>query len=318
MNKPVLAALVAAGVLSACGGGGGGSGGTRPADPVPVATSSSSDPGPNPQLAPLGQVAAVDHHIDFTQQTALTPAGLGSFDSLNAMPAPEVSLANTPLIHVAIPDLNVDDVFDGPVTSTMVNGLRVDTSSKEDATTRRTVTYLAPDAASANPFKLQFSSLGVWNTTDIATGQMTNAAAFSVGTRTLGTDIPTNGTATYNGAMLGVAVEGTSQYSVTGNASALADFRARSIAVQTSNSMRTDMANGAAGVATAAPGYNMTGTLTYPAATNGLSGTMTTADGKTGTATGNFYGPQAAELGMTFNLKSQTGTTLVGGAALKR
>lgn len=314
MNKPVLAALVAAGILSACGGGGGGSGGTRPADPVPVATSSSSDPGPNPQLAPLGQVDAVDHHIDFTQQTALTPAGLGSFDSLNDMPAPEVSLANTPVIHVAIPDLGIDDVFDGPVTTTMVNGLRVDTSSKSDATTRRTVTYLAPDAASTNPLKLQFSSLGVWNTTDIASGQMTNAAAFSVGTRTLGTDIPTNGTATYNGAMLGVAVEGTSQYSVTGNASALADFRARSIGVQTSSSVRTDLATGVSG---AAPGYNMTGTLTYPAATNALSGTMTTTDGKTGTASGNFYGPQAAELGMTFNLKSQTGT-LVGGAALKR
>ncbi len=190
MNKPVLAALVAAGVLSACGGGGGGSGGTRPADSVPVATSSSSDPGPNPQLAPLGQVDAVDHHIDFTQQTLLTPAGLGSFDSLNTMAAPEVSLANTPSIRIAIPDLNVDgayqfdDVFGANElkSTSVVNGLRVDTSSVEDATTRRTVTYIVPDAASTNPFKLQFSSLGVWNTTDIATGQMTNAAARSAPT----------------------------------------------------------------------------------------------------------------------------------------
>jgi transferrin binding protein len=305
MNKQLLAALVAAGILSACGGGGGG-GGTRPGDSVPV---SSNEP-----LAPLGQVAATDHHIDYTQQTALTPAGLGSFDSLNAMPAPEVSLANTPQIRVAIPDLNVDDVFDGPVTTTMVNGLRVDTSSKADGTTRRTVTYLAPDAASTYPYKLQFSSLGVWNTTDVASGQMTNAAAFSVGTRTLGSDIPTTGTATYNGAMLGVAVEGGSQYSVSANASALANFGARNVSMQTTNSMRTDLATGAAG---AAPGYNMTGTLTYPAATNSLSGTLTTADGKTGAATGNFYGPRAAELGVTFNLGAPSGT-LVGGAALKR
>ncbi len=61
----------------------------------------------------------------------------------------------------------------------------------------------------------------------------------------------------------------------------------------------------------------MAGTLSYPAATNALSGTLTTADGKTGAATGNFYGPQAAELGVTFKLGSPSGT-LVGGAALKR
>jgi hypothetical protein len=298
MNKPALAALVAVGILSACGGGGG-SGGTRPGDPVPVASGD-----------------AVDHHIDFTQQTALTPAGLGSFDALNAAVTPEVWLSNAPSIRVAIPDLNIDDVFGAdPSTVSTTNGFfRVDTASVESGGTRRTVTYIVPDADSSNPYKLQFSSLGVWDSADAVTGQISNALAFSVGTRTVGSDIPTTGTANYFGAMLGVAVEGTSQYSVAGNASALADFGARSVSVQTTNTVRTDRATGAIG---AAPGYDMSGTLTYPVATNGLSGTMTTVDGKTGTATGNFYGPQAAELGMTFKLASPSGT-LVGGAALKR
>jgi transferrin binding protein len=309
MNKPVVAALVAAGILSACGGGGGGSGGTRPADTVPVASNDA-------QLAPLGQIAASDHHIDFTQQSTETPAGLGSFDALNAAVTPEVSLTNKPTIRVAIPDLGINDVFGSdPAAVSTVNGFfRVDTASVSDGVTRRTVTYIVPDLASTNPYKLQFSSLGVWSTTDIASGQLTNAIAFSVGTRTLGTDIPTTGTASYLGSMLGVAVEGSSQYSVAADASALANFGARSVAVQTTNSMRTDLSNSAA---SAAPGYNMTGTLTYPAATNALSGTMTTADGKTGTASGNFYGPQASELGMTFKLTSPSGS-LVGGAALKR
>jgi transferrin binding protein len=310
MNKPVLAALVAAGILSACGGGGG-SGGTRPADTVPVASSDS-----NPQLAALGQIPASDHHIDFTQQAALTPAGLGSFDTLNASVTPEVSLSNAPSIRVAIPDLGVDDVFGAdPATVSTTNGFfRVDTASVESGGTRRTVTYIVPDADSSNPYKLQFSSLGVWNTADAATGQITNAVAFSVGTRTLGTDIPTTGTANYFGYMLGIAVEGSNQFSVGANASAIANFGARSVAVQTTNSVATDLATKAVA---AAPGYDMSGTLTYPAATNALSGTMTTADGKTGTASGNFYGPQAAELGMTFKLASPSGT-LVGGAALKR
>jgi transferrin binding protein len=306
MNKPALAALVAAGILSACGGGGG-SGGTRPGDPVPV--------NGNQQLATLGQIPASDHHIDFTQQTTETPAGLGSFDALNAAVTPEVSLTNAPTIRVAIPDLGIDDVFGAAETTSSVAGFfRVDTASVESGGTRRTVTYIVPDADSSNPYKLQFSSLGVWDSADAATGQISNALAFSVGTRTLGSDIPTTGTANYFGAMLGIAVEGTSQYSVAGNASALADFGARSVSVQTTNTVRTDRATGLIG---AAPGYDMSGTLTYPAATNALSGTMTTADGKTGAASGNFYGPQAAELGMTFKLTSPSGT-LVGGAALKR
>jgi transferrin binding protein len=309
MNKPVLAALVAAGILSvsACGGGGGG-GGTRP-DQVPVS-------GNDAPLAPLGQIAATDHHIDFTQQASLTPAGLGSFDTLHATVAPEVSLSNAPSIRVAIPDLGVDDVFGaGTGTVTTSNGFfRVDTASIESGGTRRTVSYIVPDTDSSNPYRLQFSSLGVWNTADVTTGTITEAVAFSVGTRTLGSDIPTTGTANYFGTMLGVAVEGSSQFSVGANASALANFRTRSIAVQTQNSVTTNLATRAVA---AAPGYDMTGTLTYPAATNALSGTMTTADGKTGTASGNFYGPQASELGMTFKLTSPTGT-LVGGAALKR
>jgi hypothetical protein len=313
MNKPVLAAVVAAAILSACGGGGGGSGPTRPSDAVPVSQDTAAGGGNDAPLDSLGQVPASDHHIDFTQQTALTPAGLGSFDALNEAVTPEVWLSSAPSIRVAIPELGVDDVF--TAAEVVSNGFfRVDTASVESGGTRRTVTYIVPDTDSTNPFRLQFSSLGVWSTTDVATGQITNAVAFSVGTRTLGSDIPATGTATYFGQMLGVAVEGPSQFSVGANASALANFGTQNVSLQTQNSVKTDLATGAV---SAASGYDMTGTLSYPAGTNALSGTMTTADGKTGTATGNFYGPKAAELGTTFKLTSPTGT-LVGGAALKR
>lgn len=316
MNKSVLAALVAAAILSACGGGGGGSGPVRPSDSVPASASPDTTPSPDDApLDPLGQVPASDHHIDFTQQTALTPAGLGSFDTLNATVAPEVSLSNAPSIRVAIPELGVDDVFGpGELVSSATGFFRVDTAQVESGGTRRTVTYIVPDSDSTNPFRLQFSSLGVWNTADVASGKITEAVAFSVGTRTLGSDIPTTGTATYSGAMLGIAVEGANQFSIGANAGALANFATRNVSFQTTNSVKTDLATGAV---TAAGGYDMLGTLTYPAATNGLSGTLTSADGKTGTATGNFYGPQAAELGVTFKLTSPTGT-LVGGAGLKR
>jgi transferrin binding protein len=317
MNKPILAALVAAGMmLSACGGGGGGgSGPTRPSDAVPVSGSSGSATADDTPLAPLGQIAASDHHIDLTQQTALTAPGLGSFDTLNGTVAPDVSVSNAPSIRVKIDALGVDDVFDSTTAAVVTASgfFRVDTATIESGGTRRTVSYIVPDTDSSNPYRLQFSSLGVWDTADLS-GHINEVVAFSVGSRTAGPDIPTTGTATYFGYMLGVAIEGASQYSVGANASALANFGTRNVSFQTQNSVKTDRVTNEV---TSAAGYDMTGTLVYPAATNALSGTVTTADGKTGTATGNFYGPQAAELGMTFKATSSTGT-LVGGAALKR
>jgi transferrin binding protein len=312
MKKSVLAVLLASGILGACGGGGGGGGGgTRPSDTVPA-----SDPTPPAAtLDPLGQIPATGNHIDYTLATGLTATELGSSAALNGAATPSVSLSNAPSIRVAIPELNADDTFTAAdVSSTLDTFFRINTASHSDGTTTRTVTYVAPDTGDTNPFKLQFSSLGVWNTTDIATGNVTQAVAFSVGTRTLGSDIPTTGTANYNGFMLGNAFEGASQYSVNANAAALADFGARSVNYSTQGSAKTDLRTGAI---SQAANYDMSGTLRYAAGVNALSGTVTTADGKTGTATGAFYGPQASELGTTFKLTSPTGT-LVGGAALKR
>jgi hypothetical protein len=45
----------------------------------------------------------------------------------------------------------------------------------------------------------------------------------------------------------------------------------------------------------------MTGqTLTYAGTTNSFSGNLTTASGLTGNSTGQFYGPNAEELGGVF------------------
>lgn len=310
MKKSIPAVLLAAGVLVACGGGGGGA--TRPTDTVPA--SAQSDP-PVASLDPLGQIPASGNHIDFTKATSLTSAELGSAAALNGTLTPAVSLSNAPSIRVAIPELGVDDTFTAAdVTSILDEFFLIQTASRSGGGTTRTVSYVVPDSGDTNGFKLQFSSLGVWNTTDIATGAVTQAVAFSVGTRTLGSDIPTTGTANYFGFMLGQAFEGPNQYSVNANAAAIADFGARSVSYSTQRSVKTDLKTNEI---TQAGNYDMSGTLRYASGVNALSGTVTTADGKTGTAAGTFYGPQAAELGMTFKLTSSSGS-LVGGAALKR
>jgi hypothetical protein len=317
MKKSVLAAaLLATGILGACGGGGGG-GSTRPSDAAaksPWETVAESFG--TTTLEPLGQVPAGPGHIDFTQASVLTAAEVGSVATLNGSVTPTVELSNAPSIRVKIDALGIDDVFSAAdVTSSLSTFFRIDTASRSSGGTTRTVSYIVPDSGTDNPFKLQFSSLGVWNTTDIATGTVTQAAAFSVGTRTLGSDIPTSGTANYVGFMLGNAFEGSSQYSVGANARAYADFGARRVSYLTEGSVKTDLRTQDV---TAASNYDMSGTLRYAPGTNALSGTVTTVDGKTGAATGTFYGPQAAELGITFKASSSATSSLVGGAALKR
>ena len=312
---PAVAVLVlASGILAACGGGGGGGGATRPSDTVGVSGSPDNGEPPVASLAPLGQIPATAGHIDFTQATNLTAAPLGSAAVLNGTMTPAVSLSNAPSIQIAIDGVGTE-VFTAAEASSINTFFRIDTASHSDSVTTRTVTYIAPDTDDTKASRLQFSSLGVWNATDIATGNVTQAVAFSVGTRTAGSDIPTTGTANYNGFMLGNAFEaGGGQFAVNANAAAFADFGARSVNYSTTGSTKTDLRSGAL---SQAANYDMNGTLTYAAGVNALSGTVKTADGKTGAATGNFYGPQAAELGLTFKATSSTGT-LVGGAALKR
>jgi hypothetical protein len=192
------------------------------------------------------------------------------------------------------------------------SGVQLTTFTHTSGTSTRTLTYIVPGQAA---LPLRFSSLGYWEDTDFTTG-ITHAAAISFGSRTFANDIPTSGTASYSGTMIGSAVEGTNILSLTADAIATANFANRIVSVATNNSMKMDRSTS---VSIADAGYNFTGTLSNPAGVNSLSGTLTTANGKTGSATGNYYGPQAAELGFTFRLTSPGGgQPFIGGAALRR
>jgi hypothetical protein len=291
MNKSVLAAMFAASVLAACGGGGGGGGGTRP-DPVPTTDLG----GPPPPTSPLG---SPDNPI---QQGSAS--GLGAVDGI-AMDMP-----TSQSVRVTVPGLGIDETFAAGDLVSTDRGVPV--YARSDNGTRRTLITYTPGLAGLN---LQYSNLGVWDKTDVATGSVTDVAAVSFGNRTAGSDIPTTGTATYNGWLSGVALESGGAQTIFSLANATADFGNRSVALSTSQSLKTDRASN---VVSSDPGYNLSGTLTYAPGVNALSGTLTTANGKSGPAAGVFYGPRAAELGVTFNLSSGGSQPFVGAAALKR
>ncbi|HET9463099.1 MAG TPA: transferrin-binding protein-like solute binding protein, partial [Thiobacillus sp.] len=86
-----------------------------------------------------------------------------------------------------------------------------------------------------------------------------------------------------------------------------ANFVTRSLTFNTTNTQTST--NWAA--FTAAPELNLTGTLTYAPGTNSFAGTVTSAT-LTGDSTGQFYGPNAEELGGVFFLKGAGVETYAG------
>jgi hypothetical protein len=326
MKKLLAIAVVSSFALTACGGGGGGGGGGLRADATPVQSTagSASEPAPTQQawgednstpvaLPPPNNPGG---YLDLSTVSTATAVPLGSYATVNTgAVTPQITMSSPRDVRVRIAELGVDETFaqaDIQSTQTWWGGVEVATAQR-GAGTKQTLMYNVP---SGDGFNLRYSSLGIWDQSDVA-GNITQSIAMSYGSRTLGTDIPTTGTANYVGVMLGNAIEGAGQsYSVNALATATADFGARNVALSTSGSVLTHRTTGAISDGS---GYNLSGTLTYPAATNALSGTLTTANGKTGQAVGHFYGPQAAELGVTFKLNSAGGTQpFVGGAALKR
>jgi hypothetical protein len=131
------------------------------------------------------------------------------------------------------------------------------------------------------------------------------AGVLVVGQPTPPANIPTSGTATYTGLTEGwFANSATSSVDdFHANFTATANFSARTLAVSTSGMMVDE--GGPTPVSR--PERNYSGTLSYSAGSNQFSGPVTTAtSGGTGTATGQFFGPAAQEIGGVVKLSIGT------------
>ncbi len=161
-----------------------------------------------------------------------------------------------------------------------------------------------------------YQTFGIWET-GRGTGSGT-AGAVSVGAATAGSSIPTSGTATYSGHFGGASSDANGvDVITTGSASVLADFANRSLAFSTTGSKYVSP------VASTPSWINkssldMTGTLTYSAATNSFSGAVSDSFIGSGTATGKFYGPNAEEIGGVFSLTGAGTLVHAGGFGAKK
>lgn len=169
--------------------------------------------------------------------------------------------------------------------------------------------------AFANPaaYGFDYQTYGAWGAYGNAT---TPAYAISVGNPSPASAIPLTGALTFTGGATGYYVDANKfGYVTNANMVAAVTFDSRSVAFTTTN---TSIAGGPGAPQISAPSLNMTGTLSYAAGSNAMSGTATTANGMSGNMNGKFYGPALNEVGGTYAVTGSGVGSMVGGFGGKR
>ena len=167
----------------------------------------------------------------------------------------------------------------------------------------------------ANPaaYGFEYQTFGAWGAYGNAT---TPAYSISVGNPSPASAIPLTGALTFTGGASGYYVDANKfGYVTNSNMVAAVTFDNRTVAFTTTN---TSISGGPGSAQISAPNLNMTGTLSYAAGVNAMSGTATTANGMSGNMNGKFYGPALNEIGGTFAVTGQGIGSVVGAFGGKR
>ena len=162
----------------------------------------------------------------------------------------------------------------------------------------------AKPASSFEQARYEYHSFGVWNEQVGASGRI---LAGSHGQATPASAVPSSGSAKFTGQVLGVYVSpaGTGS-SARADLSVDANFTTRTLGFSSSNTTVQGVGN---------PHLNLSGTLTYVQGQSQFAGSVSNATGTlVGTSKGQFYGPQAQELGGAFSVKSSTTSEMLTGA----
>ena len=144
----------------------------------------------------------------------------------------------------------------------------------------------------------EYQTFGIWETgRGLGSGTI---GAITVGAPTSGSAIPTTGDVTFLGLSTGVYIDptGINDYLTVSEVRADVDFLNRNVDLTTTGTQKIHTSTASV---TDAFNLNMSGTLSYAAGSNSFSGDVSTAD-MNGTSTGQFYGPNAQEIGGVFSL----------------
>jgi len=280
MAKGSLGIIALAGALAACGGGGGGGGGAA----------SGVSPGP----APATQTT--------TTGAATVPAAAVAATFANGALAP-------PAIDPGEQSTLTTSESQNTITLTLVTGGAAYTHTFSGQNVLTTPAFLSGFSALGDgtpvptdvlvlDASLSYAVYGEWEHDNDTTASSGLIAGFATGAQTPAANMPISGTAAYSGRAIGGLSSGGTTYALAGTSSFAADFGARTVTGTMALNATPDGGTTVGfwntvtfGAAIAAGTNQFAGTASAPAAT-GIVATPAMA----GTATGNFYGPQANEL----------------------
>ncbi len=291
-----LAAFLAFGMplLTACGGGGGGSAGT-----VGAAT-----PAPAPAAAPTSGIAInlQPAKTTVTYSAAASTAigagkGMGNITIAMVGQSATITLstdASGNLSGVTIPAGSINDTASSGGTgrsltdpATLLFGFQL----QDTLYFANTISYSLSQAAAGQG--LSSSAYGIWASTGKSLPG--DVGVFAIGNPTPPTSVPTSGSATFNGFTVGAggpinsnAADGSSIYSLKGDAQIVANFATQSVTANLTNF--TTSRSYSNSIQTSVPDLAGKATMSGNAYSGPISG-----GGLTGTINGNFYGSTAQE-----------------------
>ncbi len=298
--KPILGAFVCCLTLAACGGGSSPSPRITPPPPPP--------PPPTPVNA---SIAALTVDEIFAASSAIISFDLANDGTVSNVATGQLGITSASHVdythtganfevEIAHDGIDMDQAF----TADDIDAAASDASFRvySVASTSRDFIMLIPGDAT---YGQSYVTLGIWNSPD----QNTRDFAFgsiAFGIKTKGADMPTTGSATFNGLTLGNLVAGTTLYRVSGDVAFSVDFGTNAVNGTFTNMGKENVQTGAV---SAWRNFTSTGSISTGSL---FSGTAASDDAVlSGTLSGSFFGPSAVEIGGTWSL-SGTGENAVG------
>ena len=292
IRKRTILSLALLATTAACGGGGGGAAGPAPAAasggaaPASGVSTNFNNPSVVASTDAKGNVGTPTMAADQTSQTAtMTVGDTGETITINVPGMGVNHTFNTSANQLALDGtvkFNGADVFSG-------GGAQV--AMYKDGNGGVLV--------SDNSGKLSFSNYGIWANGDSDLGQkVTAVGAFATGAETLATDLPTTGTATYQGSAVATGTSGGQNTNWAGTFTGGVDFAARTATVGVNMVSSTDQS----ALNLSSGPMSMTG----PRFSGAIAGS-----GVSGSTAGALYGPAANEMAGVFSA-SGAGTTVLG------
>jgi hypothetical protein len=299
--------VCAACFLSACGGG---SGGQVNSTLPPVATPGSGNtPTPTPSGGSNSTLVNLQVSESFgglgTINRFTVASGTGATSNRQPLSSGQIqvkydaSAASYTIVTSTLPDASFGSANKSAADSTAA----ITAYSKTSGTRTDNLALFNPGAGNTQ-LALTYASYGGWQaTTTSGTSSDVSTTFFVYGIKTAPGDLPKSGTATYKTMMDGLFAGNGGVYTLSGSSAIAADFAAGTVDFSLNPTGR-NIVDGSTKTfgALLGSGAIASGTTGFTAKTDANS-----LNGYAATLAGQFFGPQAAEVGATFQLTGADG-----------